>query len=280
MTTEIKIISKIICYHCGDICRDNSIEIEEKYFCCSGCKTVYEILNQGELCTYYNFEQNPGISPKNFESKNFDYLDDQPTLNKLLDFKDDRISKITFFIPQMHCSSCIWLLENLFKLNSAITNSAVNFVRKELSVKFLHDQVSLKEIVVLISSIGYEPQINLDSVEQKTQTKPKKALYYKIGVAGFCFGNIMLFSFPEYFSITVSDNLLKSFFGYLNLLLSLPVFFYSASDYFVSAYKGLRKKIINIDVPLSLGILVLFIRSGYEFLILNQAGYFDKNKVL
>ena len=275
MNSNSKIDNIIICYHCGDVCKDQTISLEEKYFCCSGCKTVYEILNQGELCTYYNFEQNPGISPKNFESKKFEYLDDQLTINKLLDFSDDKISKISFFIPQMHCSSCIWLLENLFKLNPAITSSTVNFVRKELSVKFLYAKISLKDLVILISSIGYEPQLNLDTAEKKIPFKSNKSLYYKIGVAGFCFGNIMLFSFPEYFSITVADNLLKTFFGYLNLLLSLPVFFYSASDYFISAFKGLRKKVINIDVPLSLGILVLFIRSIYEFLILNQAGYFD-----
>jgi Cu+-exporting ATPase len=275
MTVEEILKSEILCYHCGDICKDKSIAIDNKYFCCSGCKTVYEILNQGELCTYYDFENKPGISPKNFRSKQFDYLDDPFTESKLLDFKDDKISSTTFFIPQMHCSSCIWLLENLFKLNSAILNSTVNFVRKELTVKFLHYKVSLKEVVILIASIGYEPQINLDNTEKKPTVKSNKSLYYKIGIAGFCFGNIMLFSFPEYFSITVSDNLLKTFFGYLNLLLSLPVFFYSASDYFVSAYKGLRKKIINIDVPLSIGILVLFIRSFYELLILNHAGYFD-----
>jgi Cu+-exporting ATPase len=275
MATESKTKNQIVCYHCGDLCRDESIAIDDKYFCCSGCKTVFEILNQGELCTYYNFQENPGISPKNFESKKFDYLDDLTTINKLLDFNDDKISKITFFIPQMHCSSCIWLLENLFKLNPAITSSTVNFVRKELNVKYLHEKISLKEVVILISSIGYEPQINLDTAEKKIETKSNKSLYYKVGIAGFCFGNIMMFSFPEYFSITTADSLLKSFFNYLNLILSLPVFFYSASDYFVSAYKGLRKKIINIDVPLSLGILVLFLRSVYELLILNQAGYFD-----
>jgi len=151
MTGETKIYTEIICYHCGDICKDTSIAIDQKYFCCSGCKTVYEILNQGELCTYYNFQENPGISPKNFESKKFEYLNDQLTINKLLDFSDEKISKITFFIPQMHCSSCIWLLENLFKLNPAITNSTVNFVRKELSVKYLHEKISLKNLVILIS---------------------------------------------------------------------------------------------------------------------------------
>ncbi len=275
MSSEQIIKSETLCYHCGDLCKDKSVFIDEKFFCCSGCKTVYEILNQGELCNYYSFKENPGISPKNFESKKFDYLDDRFTIGRLLDFQDNTISKITFFIPQMHCSSCLWLLENLFKLNPGIISSTVNFVRKELNVKFLNEKTSLKDLVILISSIGYEPQINLDTAEKRISAKSNKNLYYKIGVAGFCFGNIMLFSFPEYFSITTSDSLLKSFFGYLNFILSLPVFFYSASDYFISAYKGLRKKIINIDVPLSLGILVLFLRSTFELLFLNQAGYFD-----
>jgi len=275
VSKEIQTAQEIICYHCGDICKDKSIAISDKYFCCSGCKTVFEILNQNELCTYYNFEQNPGISPKNFQSSKFDYLDDPSTIRKLLEFKDNTISKITFFIPQIHCSSCIWLLENLSKINSSITHSTVNFVRKELSVKFLHEKISLKDIVVLIASIGYEPQINLETAEKKIPQKSNKQLYYKIGVAGFCFGNIMMLTFPEYLSIDVSDSFLRDFFRYLNLILSLPVFFYSASDYFISAFKGLRKKIINIDVPLSLGILVLFIRSAYELLILNESGYFD-----
>ncbi len=219
--------------------------------------------------------KHPEYLQSHSQLQKFDYLEDATTINKLLDFQDNKISKITFFIPQMHCSSCIWLLENLFKLNPAILSSTVNFVRKELSVKYLHEKISLKEVVVLVSSIGYEPQINLDTAEKKIENKSNRSLYYKVGIAGFCFGNIMLFSFPEYLSITVSDQFLKNFFNYLSLLLSIPVFFYSASDYFVSAYKGLRKKIINIDVPLSLGILVLFVRSIYDLIILNQAGYFD-----
>lgn len=270
-----QVLSDLLCYHCGDICKDTSIYIDDKYFCCAGCKTVFEILNQGNLCNYYKIENNPGISPKQFEIDKFGYLDDESTIDKLVEFRDENVSKITFFIPQMHCSSCIWLLENLYKLNNAVLLSSVNFVRKELSVKYTHNKISLKDLVILITSIGYEPQINLDAAETKSTAVIDKKLYYKIGVAGFCFGNIMLFTFPEYFSIPVSEGFLKEFFGYLNLILSLPVFFYSASDYFISAFKGLRKKIINIDVPLSLGILVLFIRSIYELLILQQAGYFD-----
>jgi Cu+-exporting ATPase len=73
----------------------------------------------------------------------------------------------------------------------------------------------------------------------------------------------------------MSDSFFIKFFGWLNLFLSLPVFFYSSSDYFISAFKGLRKKILNIDVPISLGILVLFLRSAVEVVTQTGAGYFD-----
>lgn len=275
MSSTNKIDKALVCYHCGDDCKDDSIKIEEKIFCCNGCKTVFEILNQNQLCNYYNFDQTPGISPNEIRNNKFDYLDDKQTIDKLIDFKDDKLTKITFYIPQMHCSSCIWLLENLHKLNSNIILSNVNFVRKELVVKYNHNKASLKEIVLLLASIGYEPQISLENVEKKSYKKSNKNLYYKIGIAAFCFGNIMLLSFPEYLSIDLTETFFRKFFGYLNLILSLPVFFYSASDYFISALKGLRKKIINIDVPISLGITVLFIRSVYEVVILHNAGYFD-----
>jgi Cu+-exporting ATPase len=275
LNKEYKTAQVLSCYHCGDECKDDSIRIDEKLFCCNGCKTVYEILDQNRLCNYYNLEQNPGISPNFNFGNRFDYLDDPSTIQKILDFQDENISKATFHIPQMHCSSCIWLLENLYKLNSAVSYSQVNFLKKELCVTFNHNKVSLKDLIKLLTSIGYEPQILLESVEQKTDNKVSQTLHLRIGVAGFCFLNVMVFSFPEYLGIDVTDSFLKNFFVTLNFILSLPVVFFSGWEYFGSALKGLRKKIINIDFPISLGILALFGRSVYEALSQTGAGYFD-----
>jgi Cu+-exporting ATPase len=265
---------EIKCFHCGDDCKDESLRIDDKHFCCIGCKTVYEILNRKQLCDYYSFESTPGISPKNLPVRKFDYLDDPETIQKLIDFSNDKISSVTFYIPRMHCSSCIWLLENLYKLNPGVSQSNVNFLKKELSVKYFHSKISLMELVELLASIGYEPLIQMDSTEEKKDVH-RRHLYYKIGIAAFCFGNIMLLSFPEYLSIDINDSYYKTIFAYLNLVLALPVFFYSASEYFGSAYKGLRKKIINIDFPVSLGIFVLFARSVFEVTANHSAGYFD-----
>ncbi len=270
-----EINEKLTCFHCGEDCSNQEVRIDDKYFCCNGCKTVFEILNKNELCDYYNFENQPGITPSLNKNKKFDYLDDQSVIDKLLNYRDIQTSKVTFYIPQMHCSSCIWLLENLYKLNSGVQHSEVNFLKKEVNVTFASENLSLKDLVILISSIGYEPQILLDPEKEDEQIYSHKKLYYKIGIAAFCFGNIMLFSFPEYLGINSKDILFKNFFLFLNLILSLPVFFYSAWEYFGSALKGLRKKIINIDFPISLGILVLFLRSIYEVTTQTGAGYFD-----
>lgn len=275
MISSVKPSSQIICFHCGNECKDDLISFDDKHFCCSGCKTVYQILDKSNLCTYYILEASPGLSPNLNFGNRFDYLDDPQTISKLIDFRDDNITSITFYIPQMHCSSCIWLLENLFKLNNSIKNSRVDFLKKKLNVHFNHNEITLKKIVLLITSLGYEPQILLESFEEKPEPHLNKKLYYKIGIAGFCFGNVMLLSFPEYLSIDLSEVFFRKLFGYLNLILALPVFLYSASGYFISAVQGLRKKIINLDVPISLGILALFIRSSYEVLSFTGAGYFD-----
>ncbi len=276
-TEKIEIKEDLICYHCGDKCSDNSINIEDKLFCCNGCKTVYEILSQNDLCDYYNLNSAPGLNPnKNLFKHKFEFLDDETVKQKIINFTDGKITTVTFFVRQMHCSSCIWLLENLYKFDPAVFYSKVNFLKKEISIKFYEEKISLREVVEILASLGYEPELNLDQLEKEKNKNQNKSLYYKIGIAGFAFGNIMLLSFPEYLSIVDNvDNDVRFFLGLLSLLLSLPVFFYCSSDYFKSAYNSLKKKIINIDFPISLGILVLFFRSAYEIISQTGPGFLD-----
>lgn len=271
--------SKIICYHCGEDCPSGSVHIDDKYFCCLGCKTVYEILNEGNLCKYYEIDKTPGVSLKKVkpeQSRKNSYLDDPLVISKLLDFTDGKLAKISLFIPQIHCSSCIWLLENLYKLNKNIIHSEVNFLQKNVVIRFNITQVSLRQIVELLASVGYEPQINLGSIEHKNIIKVNRKLYYKLGIAGFCFGNIMLLSFPEYLSAeNFVEHILKNYFGFLNIILALPVIFYSSSDYFKSAFAGLKQRNLNIDFPISLGLAVLFLRSVFEVVTNTGPGFFD-----
>jgi Cu+-exporting ATPase len=238
---------------------------------------VYELLSQNSLCDYYNLENTPGITQKNpVAAHKFSYLDEPAVKQKLLSYTDNQISKVTFFIPTMHCSSCIWLLENLYRLDPGVTQSRVNFPRKELSITYKNELTSLRAVVALLSSIGYEPAIHLNDIESTIKKDENRKLIYQIGVAGFCFGNIMLISFPEYFGLDAfTKHSFSRLFGYLNMILSIPVLLFSAQDYFKSAWQGLKKNYIGIDVPLALGIFVLFFRSAWEIITETGIGYFD-----
>ena len=262
------------CYHCGDLCDDYEVVIDDKSFCCHGCKTVYEIFSENDLTCYYDLQDSPGSTPSIISGK-YDFLENTEIAKKLLEFDDGKHQIITLYIPSIHCSSCIWVLENLHKLQPFVTASQVNFPKKTVRITFKSNDLSLKQLVLLLSSIGYEPFISLDDY-----TSGKKAidrqLIYKLGVAGFAFGNIMFLSFPEYFEVNEIwlDNY-KYLFRWLMFFFSLPVVFYSGWDYFVSAFKGIRTKLLNIDVPIALGISVLFIRSTSEIILDIGTGFFD-----
>lgn len=270
--------SVITCFHCGESCENEIIEYDEREFCCTGCKLVYEVLRENDLCDYYSIAQSPGEPQRTASGREerFDYLNDKDIIKKLLDFRNDTESHVTFFIPQIHCASCIWLLENLRQLHEGVVSARVDFLKKKVQIKFLHGKVSLRELVVLLSKIGYEPQISLSDVDKKQPTTNNRRLVYKFAVAGFCFGNMMFFSLPEYFSeAELLGEGFKGLFNYLNVLLALPVFFYSATDYYRSAWYALKSRQVNMDVPIVLGIFALFFFSLYEIFVVGNEGYMD-----
>ena len=265
---------KETCFHCGDVCRNQSVFYDEKNFCCTGCKTVYDILSSHDLSGYYDLQQAPGSSPKSTSGK-FDYLENKDILEELLDFQDTELQIVSLYIPNIHCSSCIWILENLHRLRPEILSTQVDFPKKNIQITYKTAGFGLKNVVQLLTSIGYEPYISLDDFDKPKKTLDR-SLIYKLGVAGFAFGNVMFLSFPEYFEISEFWlDRYKYIFRGLMFAFSLPVVFYAARDYFVSAIKGLRTNTLNIDIPIALGILVLFIRSTVDVLFNYGSGFFD-----
>lgn len=268
-----EVLNDLKCYHCGQPCEE-TLWMDDKVFCCFGCKTVFEILNQNDLCEYYNLDKNPGLQRKNVSEENFAFLDEKDIRKKIIEFDSETFSKVRFYVPAVHCVSCIWLLENLQKLNKGILRSEVNFAKKNVVIDFDPRKTTLSGIAKSLHLVGYPPQITLDAKEG-TKKPADKSLVLKLAIAGFCFGNVMLFSFPEYLGLDHSDQYLMRIFSYLNLALSLPVFFYSATDYFTASMRSFRQREINIDVPIALGLLALFFRSCYDIISATGPGYLD-----
>lgn len=265
------------CVHCGADAGKSPVIWNDQPFCCHGCKTVYQILNQNKLEHYYAIQPMAGIRIETArELKAFAFLDLEEIRDKLLFFNDEHMAGVRLFIPGIHCASCIWLLEHLNTLHSGIVYSLVNFPKKEVTITFKKDLVSLRQIAELLASVHYFPEITLEHLDEKKTTTTNRSLLIKIGVAAFSFLNIMMYSFPEYVpGGHLLEQEFKHVFGWLSFILVLPVVFYSATDYYISAWKGLKYGVISIDLPITLGIIALFLQSSWEVFNGNGIGYND-----
>ena len=266
-----------VCVHCGADCGKIPVIWNDMKFCCNGCKTVYQLLNENKLFNYYELENNPGIrveTTTEFGNK-YAFLDKDEVKEKLISFTEGRISKVKLYVPVIHCASCIWLLENLYTLHKGVKHSFVNFTRKEVDITFDESVLSLRQLVELLSSLHYIPDLSQSMTDENEDATSYKKLLYKIGVAGFVFLNVMTYSFPAYFNKGLLDESLQNLFRILSYILVIPVVFYSGSDYYISAFKNLVKKSISIDLPIALGIIVLFFVTSYEILFTSGTGYCD-----
>ncbi|MBK9109778.1 MAG: heavy metal translocating P-type ATPase metal-binding domain-containing protein [Saprospiraceae bacterium] len=268
---------KTLCFHCGSECHDLKICNEEKYFCCEGCKLVYEILDTNGFCKYYDLNEHPGLSQKfSVWREKYSFLELPEVRNVLLRFSDGKQSHVHLYLPQIHCSSCLWLLEQVHKLNPGIVYSRVHFTDKKIHIVFDEAKTSLRKVVELLTTLGYEPQLDVHAGDAAKGITNSRHRIIKLGIAGFCFANIMMLSLPEYFSGgSIAETALGKMFTLVILLLSLPVFFYCAAEFFIGAWKGIKAKYINIDLPIAIAILLTFGRSLYEMQADFGNGYMD-----
>jgi Cu+-exporting ATPase len=268
---------KASCFHCGQPCPDGTFAKAEKVFCCQGCLVVHDLLAESGLDHFYDLNRHPGIrigAPS--RPGQWDYLNEPAVQERLLDFTDGNLSRVTFHIPAIHCVACVWLLENLFRLHAGIGRSQVNFPRRELAESFTPAKIKLSELAALLASIGYEPKLTLGELQKVAPDSGRKRQWLQVGVAGFAFGNIMLFSLPSYLGLdSLSGPLFRQTFGYVCLALALPVLLYSASDYWRSARLSLKQRVLTLDVPIALGLAAIGGQSAYEILSKTGEGYLD-----
>jgi Cu+-exporting ATPase len=265
------------CFHCGTPLRGAVFSSRDKSFCCQGCLTVFELLTENGLADFYRFGKAAGVRAKTVpKEEEFRYLDEPALRRRLVDFADERVTRATFRVPSVHCIACVWLLENLFRLKPGIGYSRVNFPRREVFITFDNSTVQLSQVVALLTSLGYGPELNWSDVEDRPRTPVSRRLWLQLGVAGFAFGNIMLLSISSYFGLDAfSGPGLRKLFGWISLALVLPVLAYSANDYWRAAWLALRRRILTVEVPIAVGIAALAAWSAGEVLTGRGPGYFD-----
>ena len=258
------------CAHCGVLVSNGET------FCCNGCKQVYALLHDQGLGAYYSLlKENPPECPipAQVSSDSYSALDDE----KLIANATIAPNTVEFFIDGLNCSACLWLLERLPKLCSAVARIHVDMSRSVVRVT-RQPNGSFSEAARTLNKLGYRPVLVRNTDEtQKLAAKGRRKELVRLGIAGAATGNIMLLAVAMYAG---ADGAFAYHFRWLTTAMSLPVLTYCAAPFYRQAYSALRNRAINIDLPIVAAILVGVLVSIEGLISGAETLYFDSLSTL
>ncbi|RWP16341.1 MAG: cadmium-translocating P-type ATPase [Mesorhizobium sp.] len=173
-------------------------------------------------------------------------------------------------VPGVHCASCIAAVEKALMASPAVEFARVNLSMKRVTVKWRAPEGAPPDLIRILRAAGYDSHLFATESDQRD---PKYSrLVRALAVAGFCAMNIMLLSVSVW---SGADGGTRQAFHWISAALALPAILYSGSVFFSSAWLALRHGHTNMDVPISIGVLMAFGLSLYDTLHDGPHAYFD-----
>jgi heavy metal translocating P-type ATPase len=267
-----------ICTHCHEaaplpltIKEDTSL-----VFCCQGCLTVYNILHQKGLEAYYAIKQDAGIfkrrAPVEITETNYSYLDDT-AFTKDYSYENGLGEKVMeFYLEGIHCLACLWLVEKISEQIPGIKCIKLE-MNRSVAIVTATQSAQFAKVAAEFNQIGYKPhplKNNKTGILEKK--KAERAMLIRIGIAGASSGNIMLYAISLYGGAT---NEFIHLFHSLTVFFAFPVLVYSAFPFYKNACLALKTKKINIDVPISLALLMGAVAGYTNYFKGIEENYFD-----
>ncbi|MCX8083377.1 MAG: heavy metal translocating P-type ATPase [Calditerrivibrio sp.] len=273
MTTKNDLL--IECSHCLLKIKRNTAILEkdedgvERYFCCTGCHSVYHFVKTGGLERFYSIRK--GYSPgsiKKVQVREELFKDDLRLIEK-------GMYLISFFISDIRCAACIWLIENSLKKLDGIKYVRVNYATHKMTVEYESEKIALQRILDTVTNLGYCPVPTILSSTSDLLEREKKEYFVRFAVASFFAMQLMLYSIALYAGYFQGiDKSLKFLFSFLSFLLATPVIFYSGKPFIINSIKSLKNRVLSMDILVSLGTLSAYFYSIFA-LFTEREIYFD-----
>jgi len=269
---------RVKCSHCHlEFDEDIMLKSGDKYFCCLGCKSVYEILNAGGLESFYEKLGNNTIAPP-IESANDDLakFDNISFEERFLKTTEDGFTRVDLIIEGIHCAACVWLNEKVLINLAGVKEANINFSTNKAKIIYNKNKIKLSEIILKIRSIGYNAYAYDASVVEQKSLKRKRIYIIKMMIAIFASMNIMMLSLAKYTGFFTGINKdVTSLIHFGEFILSTPVLFYSGSLFYKGAYYGLKNKFLNMDFLVITGASLTYFYSVYVMMSGVGGTYFD-----
>ncbi len=188
-----------------------------------------------------------------------------------------RMSKVTsgrimLSLPEVHCAACIVAVERELAQTKGVQSARVNLTLKRVSIEADPD-ITAEDMVKVMASIGYEAhELDQSTIAATTTNKRGRDLLMRLAVAGFAMMNVMLLSIAVWGG---AADATRNLFHWISALIALPAIAFSAQPFFRSALSVLAVRRLNMDVPISLAILLASGMSVYETWLGGEHAYFD-----
>jgi Cu2+-exporting ATPase/Cu+-exporting ATPase len=273
------------CVHCDEIVlkafyNDNDLS-HEKPFCCQGCLTVFNVLHEKGLDSYYEIKNNSALlkrrSPVEFKNSEFKYLDDGDFLSQYSFVRNDSLKVMEFYLEGIHCLACLWLIEKLPEFLKGVISSKLDLERSVVTVA-LGEEGKFSEVARELNHLGYRPhplRNNQEAEALKNQTERLNLI--RIGVAGAAAGNIMLYAVSLYGGANGEFSYL---FNNLTVAFGLPVLTFSAFPFYQTAWNAIKNKTLSIDIPISMALVFGAVMGIYNLIVGVPENYFDSLSTL
>lgn len=228
------------------------------------------------LTRFYDLRGSEILEPASYVRPNPENLETDSTYQEYVIQKGNGICETLITIGKIHCSACVWLNERVVSEQTGVLETRINFATGRMKLIYDRNRIDLNKIFSLIRKIGYEPALYSPL---KTETKVglfSKDLFLRMAVAGFSWGNIMLFSvglYTGYFSGIEVE--FKRLFHFVSWVFTTPVYIYSGYPFYKGSMESIKRKMLSMDMLLFLGVSLAYFYSVYVTLSDKGEVYFD-----
>lgn len=193
----------------------------------------------------------------------------------------DGTKSLSVLVGGVHCALCIQKIESRLKSDGDVRDARLNFSTGRLNVRWDGEAAQADRYVQSLEELGYRVSPFNPDVEKNTQEAEDRFLLLCLGVAGFAMGNIMLLSVGLWSTDAAGMGMAtRSLLHWISALIAIPTIIFSGRPFFKSAWQVLKKGHTNMDVPISLALILAGGMSLLETVYHGEHVYFDSAVML
>lgn len=263
--------AEVVCAHCGDrLASAPAARDGDAQFCCAGCAAAYHVIRGLGLDRYYDMRRPaPGVRSlrPEAESAGVDVAAYARTST------DGRVA-LDLMVDGLSCAACVWLIESMLAREPGLIVGRVNIGSRRLHLEWIGSVADGQRFVAAVERLGYRlVPFDPDCLAQ-AEDQAGRRLLWALAVAGFASANVMLFSVSLWSGVEMGPKT-RDLLHWFSALIALPAIAYAGQPFFRSALLAIRRGRTNMDVPISLGVLLVSAMSVVETARGSAHAYFD-----